>query len=233
MDDAGSALWAETLHRARDDEAARVIVLRGNGPSFCSGRDTAALGKRVTGLSDFQHLSRSLRRKLDTLDIQKPVIAAVQGHAVGGGFEIALQADIRVVAEDAKLSLPEINWGIMTDSGGSVITTALAGPARAKYLIMTGDTLNGVEAKEWGLADFVTSKENLLAKTMEIARKIADQPPMHVAMAKQLVDGIYGDLIRRGLRNEMVSLTALYASEDYKEARAAQREGRKPQFKGR
>jgi enoyl-CoA hydratase/carnithine racemase len=83
------------------------------------------------------------------------------------------------------------------------------------------------------LVDFVCPPEELQAKTMEIARKIADQPPMHVAMAKQLVDGIYGDLIRRGLRNEMVALTALYASEDYKEARAAQREGRKPEFKGR
>jgi enoyl-CoA hydratase/carnithine racemase len=233
LDDEASALFAETLLKARDDEAARVIILRGNGPSFCSGRDTAALGQRFTGLSDFQHLSRSLRRKLDMLDIQKPLIAELKGHAIGGGFETALKCDIRVAASDAKLSLPEIKWGIMTDSGGSVISTALAGPGRAKFLLMTGDVISGAQAHEWGLVDFVCPPEELQAKTMEIARKIADQPPMHVAMAKQLVDGIYGDLIRRGLRNEMVSLTALYASEDYKEARAAQREGRKPQFKGR
>ena len=233
LDDAATALFAETLRRARDDAEVRVIVLRGNGRSFCTGRDTAALGQRATGLSDFEHLSLSLRRKLEMLDIQKPLIAELKGHAIGGGFEIALKCDIRVAADDAKLSLPEINWGIMTDSGGSVITTALAGPSRAKYLLMTGDVLSGTEAKEWGLVDFVTTKENLQAKTFEIARKIAAQPAMHVAMAKQLVDGVYGDLVRSGLRNEMVALTALYKSEDYQEARAARRESRTPVYKGR
>lgn len=233
LDDEATALFAETLMKARDDEAARVIILRGNGASFCSGRDTAALGQRFTGLSDFQHLSRSLRRKLDMLDIQKPIIAELKGHAIGGGFEMALKCDIRVAAADAKLSLPEINWGIMTDSGGSVISTALAGPGRAKYLLMTGDVLSGTQAHEWGMVDFVCPVEEVQAKTFEIARKIAAQPPMHVALAKQLVDDVYGEIIRRGLRNEMVSLTALYASEDYKEARTARNEKRKPVFKGR
>jgi enoyl-CoA hydratase/carnithine racemase len=233
LDDEATALFAERLTEAARDLDVRVILLRGEGKSFCTGRDTAVLGKRITGLSDFQHLSNSLRRKLDFLDIQKPVIAALKGHAIGGGFETALKADIRVASEDARMSLPEINWGIMTDSGGSVITTALAGPSRAKWLVMSGEVITAREALDWGLVDFVTTAEELDNKARQMALKLAAQPPMHLAMAKQLVDGVFGDLIRRGLRNEMVTLTALYKSEDYQEARAARREKREPKYNGR
>ena len=232
LDTAASELFESLMDKAREDPEVRVILLRGEGPSFCSGRDLAALGKRPPGVSDFAHLSKSLRRKFATMDIQKPIIAAVHGHAIGGGFETALACDIRVVAEDAKLSLPEIKWGIMTDSGGSVVTTALAGPGRAKYLLMTGDVISGREAHEWGLADFVTTADKVHEKALEIALKIAAQPPMHVAVAKQLVNSIYGEMVRYGLRQEMTALTMLYRTEDYQEARAAAREKRKPTYKG-
>ncbi|HVW43695.1 MAG TPA: enoyl-CoA hydratase/isomerase family protein [Amycolatopsis sp.] len=233
MTDESSALFHEHLMRARDDRDVRVILVRGEGPSFCSGRDTASLGVRATGLSDFEHLSRSLQRKLSLRDIQKPVIAAVHGHAVGGGFEIALSCDIRVVATDARLSLPEINWGIMTDSGGSVVTTALAGPGRAKYLLMTGEAISGRQAHEWGLADFVTSPEELDEVARGLAHTIAARPPINVAFAKQLVDAVHGEVVRQGLRNELVALTAIYQTDDYREARAARREGRVPRFHSR
>jgi len=233
LDNAATALFAELLANARDDRDVRVIILRGEGPSFCSGRDTASLGQRAEGVSHFDHLSDSLRRKLTFLDIQKPIIAAIQGYAIGGGFETALKCDIRVAAENAKLSLPEIEWGIMTDSGGSVITAELAGPSRAKYLLMTGETIGARQALDWGLVDFVTIPAELDALALSIARKIAAQPPINVALAKQLVDGLNGDAIRRGIRNEMVALTALYGTEDYREARAARRENRRPEYKGR
>jgi enoyl-CoA hydratase/carnithine racemase len=233
MDDETAALLHECIVRARDDGTARVVLLRGEGPSFCSGRDTASLGVRKTGLSDFEHLSRSLQRKLAVLDLQKPVVAAVRGHAVGGGFELALKCDIRVVAEDARLSLPEIDWGILTDGGGSVVTTALAGPGRAKYLLMSGDPIDGRTAYEWGLADLVTCADEVDEVARGLARKLAAKPPVNLALAKQLVDGVYGEIVRSGLRNEMVALTAVYKTEDYQEARAARREGRPPRFRGR
>jgi enoyl-CoA hydratase/carnithine racemase len=233
MTDDTAARFEEVLAIARADDAARVILLRGEGPSFCSGRDTAALGVRVTGLSDFEHLSRSLMRKLDFLSIQKPVIAAVHGHAIGGGFELALSCDIRVVATDARLSLPEINWGIMTDRGGSVITAALAGPGRAMYLLMTGDVISGQLAHEWNLADFVAPPDEVQATALALAKRIAAQPPMNVMLAKQLVTSSYHQMVSVGLRNEMVALTALYKTDDYQEARAARLDGRPPVFKGR
>ncbi|MBV9997217.1 MAG: enoyl-CoA hydratase/isomerase family protein [Caulobacteraceae bacterium] len=233
LDDASAILLGELMDRARDDTEARVTLLRGNGPSFCAGRDTAVLGKRVTGLSDFEHLSRSLRKKIGMLDSQKPIIAALHGHVIGGGFQNALKADIRIAADDAKMRLPEIDWGIMSDGGATSLIAALAGPSRAKLLIMTGRSFSAREALEWGLVDIVVPRDRLDEEAMALARDIAAKPPMNVMLAKQLVDALYGPAIRENLRNEMVALTAIYKSEDYQEARAARAEKREASFKGR
>lgn len=232
MTDASSALMEEVLQTARHDADARVLLIRGAGPSFCSGRDTAELGQRSTGLSHFEHLNRSLLRKLDFNTIPKPVIAEVHGNAVGGGWEMALACDIRIVAEDAVLSLPEINWGIMTDRGGSVVSTVLAGPGRAMYMIMTGDQVSGQQAHDWGLADFVAPAAEVPTLAGRIARDIAAKPPMNITLAKQLVNEVHSEVIRRGLRSEAVALTAIYHSDDYQEARAARSEQRAPRFRG-
>lgn len=232
MDTPMSEAFGAAISRALDDPAARAIVLRGEGPSFCTGRDTAALGVREPGVSDFAHVSRSQRRKFELMDSPKPVVAAVRGHALGGGCEIALQCDIRVASETARLSLPEIDHGIITDGGGSVITAALAGPSRAKYLLMTGEAIDAAQALQWGLVDFVVPDAELDARALDIAARIAARPPIHIAIAKQLIDGIHGDNIRRGLREELVAITALYKTEDRQEAKAARAEKRPPVFKG-
>lgn len=232
MDDAMSAVFGEALTAAQANPEVRSILLRGAGKSFCAGRDTAALGVRPPGVSDFAHVSRSQQRKFQLLDSQKPLVAAVRGHAIGGGCELALQCDIRVASETAQFSLPEIDHGIITDGGGSVITAALAGPSRAKYMLMTGDRIDAAQALQWGLVDFLVADEALDGRALEVARKIAARPPIHVAIAKQLVDGLHGDQIRRGIREELVAITALYKTEDRQEAKAARAEKRPPKFKG-
>ncbi len=221
------------MHAAIFEDDSRAILLKGEGPSFCSGRDTKVLGDRPTGLSDFAHVSRSQRYKFEKLESQKPIVAAVQGYAIGGGMEMALQSDIRVLADDAQLSLPEIQHGIMSDGGGGPITAVLAGPSRAKYLLMTGDRISARQAYEWGLADFVVPRGELPAFAFEIARKIAAQPPVHIAMAKQIIDGVFDGPIRQGIREELLAITAVYRTQDADEARAARRERRTPVFKGR
>ncbi len=225
--------FAAALDEASSRADVRCILLRGEGKSFCSGRDVGALGKRAADDSHLGHLGRSLKRKLAMLDIGKPVVAAMKGHAIGGGFEIALKADIRVAADDARMSLPEIDWGIMTDSGGSVISAVLAGPSRAKYLVMSGETIDARQAYEWGLVDFIVPPSDLDARAATIARKLASKPPLHLSVAKQLVDGLHGEAIRRGLRDEMLAIASLYGTADYAEARAAKRERRNPRFEGR
>lgn len=228
MGAANVAAWDDAM----SDPNVRAIVIRGEGPSFCSGKDTSELGVRAPGVSDFAHVSRSQTRKFATLDSQKPIIAAVRGYAIGGGCEMALHADIRVAGESAKFSLPEINHGIMTDGGGTSITAAIAGPARAKYMVMTGDMVGGERAMQWGLVDFLVPDDEVDALALEIAKKIAAQPPMHIAVAKQLCDSVHGDQIRHGMREELLAISMLYKTEDRTELRAARKEGRQPNFKG-
>jgi len=231
-DEAAAAMW-EAIERGLGDPGGRVLLLRGEGKSFCSGRDTSVLGHRATGLSDFEHLTRSQQRKIRLLDSQKPVVAAVRGHAVGGGFELALQADIRVAATDARMSLPEINYGILTDGAGAAIVATLAGASRAKYLLMSGKPIGAQLALDWGLVDFLVAPEELDDFALGLAKDLAAKPPVHLAAAKYLVDGVSGDRVRRGLRDELMVQTALFKTEDYQEARAARRENRQPKYVGR
>jgi enoyl-CoA hydratase len=228
-----SQLLYQLIRQAIHEDDSRAILLRGEGRSFCSGRDTEVLGTRPTGLSDFAHVSRSQHNKVQLLDSQKPVVAAVQGYAIGGGLEMALRADIRVFADDAQISLPEIEHGVMTDGGGSVLAATLAGPSRAKYLIMTGERIAARQALEWGLTDFVVPREDLDVFALSVAKKIAAQPPVHLAMAKQIVDSMFGEGIRRGIREELLAITAVYRTRDAEEARSARREKRQPVFTGK
>ena len=232
MDDAMSAAFGEAVTALQADAAVRAILLRGEGKSFCTGRDTAALGVRPEGISDFAHVSKSQKRKLQIMDSQKPFIAAVRGYAIGGGCELALQCDMRIASHTAHFALPEIDYGIITDGGGSVITAALIGASRAKYMLMTGERIDAQLALQWGLVDFVVPDDELDAKAFDVACKVAARPPIHVAIAKQLIDGVHGDQIRRGLREELVAITALYKTADRQEARAARAEKRAPRYKG-
>ncbi len=224
--------YQEAWGQATTDLSVRAIVIRGEGRSFCSGKDTGELGSRAPGVSDFAHVSGSLKRKFEMLDSQKPVIAAVRGHAIGGGCETALHADIRVAGESAKFGLPEINYGIMTDGGGTCITAAIAGPSRAKYMVMTGELVDAERAMQWGLIDFLVPDDEVDALALQIAKRIAAQPPVHVAAAKQLCDGVHGQQIRQGMKNELLAISLLYKTEDREEARAARREGRTPTYSG-
>lgn len=232
MDDAMAQAFGDAVDAALADDDVRSILLRGAGRSFCAGRDTKALGVRPAGVSDFAHVSRSQARKLRLMDSAKPTVAAIRGHAIGGGFELALLCDIRVASVTARMSLPEIDHGIITDGGGSVITASLIGASRAKYMLMTGEAIDAARACKWGLVDFVVEDDALDTHALDIARRIAQRPPIHLAMAKQLVDGLLGDQIRRGIREELVAITALYKTDDRQESKAARAERRTPKFKG-
>jgi enoyl-CoA hydratase/carnithine racemase len=232
MDNAMSAAFAKAVADSLADESARVILLRAEGKSFCAGRDLASLGQRLAGVSDFAHVTRSQKRKFELLESQKPVIAAMKGHAVGGGFEIALHADLRVAGDSARMSLPEIDYGIITDGGGSTITASLAGASRAKYLLMTGDAIDARQALVWGLVDFVVPDAELDASALGLAKRIAAKPPVHLAVAKQLVDGVDGERVKRGIREELLAISFLYRTADRQEAFDAFLKKRKPKYTG-
>lgn len=232
MDDGMSDAFVSTLLGALEDDS-RVILIRGEGPSFCSGRDTSVLGHRARDESDFHFVRRHQGSRLRMMDSTKPIVAALKGGAIGGGCELALACDIRVADTSLKLSLPEINYGVLPDTGGTQMMTALIGPSRTKYMVMSGRKIDAATALAWGAVDFVVAPGELDATALEIAREIAAKPPINLAMAKQMIDMIHGPAIRAGTRAELLAQTALFKTEDYQEARAALREKRAANYKGK
>ena len=147
--------------------------------------------------------------------VEVPVIAAVRGAALGGGLQIALGADMRVAGPDAKLSLMELNWGIIPDMCGTQLLPRLVGPAQAKKLIVTADTVGAEEALRIGLVDEVA--EDPLARALELAGQIAGQSRSALVWAKRLVDLSYESDLSTGLDAEQEALAALLGTDEQKQ----------------
>ena len=233
MDDEASARFAEILDEALGTDAVRVVLLQGAGNSFCSGRDTTMLGHRAREESDYHFVLRHQQGRLKILDSIKPFVAAVKGAAIGGGCEMALCCDVRVSSTHLRMALPEINYGLLPDTGGTQYMANLIGTSRAKYMVMTGEAIDARTALEWGAVDFVVEPEELDARALEIARNMASKPPLCLAMAKSMVDQGVAGAIRSGISQELMAQSYLFRTEDYQEARAALREKRKPVYRGK
>ena len=233
MNDEMSDGLHELAERAFDDPEARVILFRAEGRAFCAGRDTTQLGTRVRDEGDYYFVRRHQQRNLRALDLDKPIVAAINGHAIGGGFELALSADIRIAADDAKMAIPEIKYGLLPDTGASQFLTALIGPSRTKLMMLTGRTIDAATAERWGMVDLVVPRERLDEEAFALAADMAARPPIALSMGKQLANHLHAGRIREGIGIELVTQTVLFTSEDYREARAALREKRPPVYRGR
>lgn len=228
IDDATHEAFLRIWAAAAADPAARVILLRGEGSSFCSGRDMAQLGARADGESNLVFVRKHQAARIDELSCPKPVIAALRGYVLGGGLEIALAADIRIAASDAQLAFPEIRYGLMSDTGGSALATMLASPSRAKLMLMTGTRIDANQALAWGLIDEVVAPADLDHAALELAASIADKPADALAMIKGVVDGMWQGPLRGALQAELLAQVALFGGDDYaarKKARSAPKEG--------
>ena len=140
---------------------------------------------------------------------------------------------MRVSDTTLKMALSEINYGVLPDTGGTQMMTALIGPSRTKYLVMTGQRIDAATALEWGAVDFLVAPEELDARALDIAQEIAAKPPLNLAMAKEMINLMHGATIRTGTRAELYAQSYLFKTEDYQEARAAIREKRVPEYKGK
>lgn len=216
-----TSAWRQVLA----DPAARVILLRGEGRSFCSGRDTGQLGQRAAGEGDLEFIRKHIGTRVLQLDSHKPVIAALRGHVLGGGLELALAADIRIAAADLRMAFPEIRYGLMTDTGGSPLATMLAGPSRAKWMLMTGRPVDAERALAWGLVDEVVRPDEVDVVAAELARDIAAGPPDALAMIKQTVDGLWHGQLHAALRSELLAQVALFGGADYQARKRARLNG--------
>ncbi|GAA0616933.1 enoyl-CoA hydratase/isomerase family protein [Sporichthya brevicatena] len=221
IDDALHEQLVEAWDAALADPDVRVILLRGEGRSFCSGRDTAQLGERPAGESDLAFIRRHQEFRERQLSSPKPVVAALRGATFGGGLEMALAADLRVAATDVQLAFPEIRFGLMVDTGGTPLTTMLAGPSRAKWMLMTGRAVGAEQALAWGLVDEVVEPERLDEVAATLAAELADKPADALALIKSTVDGIWDGAVRAAMRAELAGQVALFAGEDYRARKQA------------
>lgn len=220
MDDSAIGEMYEAFVWAKQNKDVRVVVLRGEGKSFHTGRDVRAMGVRPEGMTHFEFMKFGQRNIVALLEMGKPTIAAMKGGTFGGGAELALCCDMRLTSTELKFSLPEVKFGLAVDQGGSALLSSLIGPSKTKWLLMTGDTIGAQTALDWGLAEFMVAPDELDAKAMEIATKIAQNPSRAVLAAKDLVDELWADGVRAAIRRELVAQLALFGSEEFAELRA-------------
>jgi enoyl-CoA hydratase/carnithine racemase len=232
LDDAMTSELRQAVEWAAGHRDVRCVLLRGEGPSFSSGRDEATLDERTDGASNFEWVREAQDLHLRLIDLPKPVVAAVKGYVLGSAFELALAADFRVASSDVQFGLPEVRYALLPDRGATTILTSLIGPSRTKYLVMTGRRLGSDQARAWGVADWVVRPADLEQSALDLARELAVGPPLALSFAKQLIDAAWGTVVRTGIRQELAAQVALLGSDDHQEARAALVEQRPPKFSG-
>lgn len=216
LNDEMRTLLADAFDEAGRRDDVRAVLLRGNGRSFCSGRDTTRFVAPGEGSSHAEMIVAAQRVRLKQLGCGKPIVGALHGHVIGAGAELALGCDMRVAASDLKFSLPETRHGLVADTGSSTLLTALVGPARAKWILLSGLPISGDQSLQWGLADWVVPPERLEAFARDLATTLASQPPMAVARQKSLIDVQFDREVRAGLAREMDAQLELFAGPERK-----------------
>lgn len=220
----------------RDDPELRVGIITGGGERFFSaGWDlkAAASGEAVTA----DHGPGGFGGITELFDLNKPVIAAVNGLAVGGGCEVALACDLIVAAEHAEFFLPEVTLGIIPDSGGVLRLPKLLPRQLANELLMTGDRLSAAEARRWGLVNRVVPGSRLMEEARALAERLAGNAPLALQAVKEIVRHTAGLAIAEGYRSMRAgaypAYDAMLASDDAHEGLAAYDEKRAPNWQAR
>ena len=221
---------AAAADRIAAAQGIRVVVVSGNGRSFCSGIDTGSFGDALGAPAETVARFQSGFRKIAALPM--PTIAAVHGHALGAGLQLALACDLRVVARDASLGLLEAKYGLVPDLCGTQRLPALVGSGRAKKMIWLAERIDGPEAERIGLAEVVVEPTDVEATVNDLAARIAAAPPLTVAHAKRLVELSGTVSLDEGMNAEARSQLQMFASTDFGEAIAAFLEKRSPTFTG-
>jgi enoyl-CoA hydratase len=216
-----------------NDPETRVVIITGSGDkAFAAGTDISSMVSLSS--REAAQFVRELRKTCGLIcSLRKPVIAAINGYALGGGLELALCADLRIASDQARFGQPEINLGIIPGSGGTQRLARLIGVARAKQMIYYGEMIDAVAALDWGLINAVVPANILREEAMTWAKRLLAKSDVSLGLAKTSIDsGIETD-INTGLEIEHECFAQCFAAEDQREGMQAFLEKRKPQFKNR
>ncbi|NGM21626.1 enoyl-CoA hydratase [Roseomonas stagni] len=213
------------------DPAVGAIVITGSQKAFAAGADIKEMKDRAYPGVYFDDF---IGKRWETvLTIQKPVIAAVAGFALGGGCELAMMCDLILAADNAKFGQPEINLGIIPGAGGTQRLVRSIGKSKAMEMILTGRMMDAQEAERANLVCRIVPVADLVAEAVKMGEKIASLSAPSVAMAKEAVNVAYETTLREGVRFERRLFLSLFSTEDQKEGMAAFAEKRKPSFTNR
>ena len=223
----------DAFSELENDPSVKAIVLTGAGEkAFAAGLDVKEVaGKTIPDYFAFGRISRKCLDKVAA--IEKPTIAALLGFAFGGGCELALACDLRIAANDASIGCPEINLGIIPGSGGTQRLPRLIGMAKAKELLMMGETVSGEEAARIGLVNKSVPKEALLDEAKAWAKKLASKPKVAMCVLKDAMNNGMNMDLQSAITYENDCFIISYVSEDGREGFKAFQEKRKPEYKDR
>ncbi|MBN1103651.1 MAG: enoyl-CoA hydratase/isomerase family protein [Deltaproteobacteria bacterium] len=228
-------LWRKALEDAKADDEVRVIVLTGKGDTFCSGGDIRDMAEgRLRSWDMKRFLWEGVHRIILAMeDLDKPLIAAINGAAMGAGLDMAIMCDLRVCSEKARLAESYILMGAVPGDGGAYFLPRLVGIAKALELLLTGDVISPAEALRVGLVNRVVPRDRLMEETMALANKIAERPPLAVRMMKRAVYQALKSSLRSHLDYISSQLALLTETSDHQEAARAFLEKRRPTFTGK
>jgi len=221
---------ADILQEADEDPGTRVCVLTGGDKFFAAGADI----KEMAGMGAVDIMDDPRQAQRARIDrFSKPLIAAVNGYALGGGCELAMQADIVLAGDDARFGQPEINLGILPGAGGTQRLIRAVGQSLAMKMVLSGEMIDAWRARDAGLVAEVSPPELTVEKALQLAHVIAEKPPVAVRLAKDAMRQAFELTLRSGLDYERKAFTILAATDDRNEGLAAFMEKRKPHFTGR
>ncbi|MUL49481.1 enoyl-CoA hydratase [Mycobacterium sp. CBMA293] len=230
--------WARLLRAAKHDDTVRVIVLTGAGDkAFCSGVDLSSISNANPDLTPLQRKSQlhdQIHQVAHALaDLDKPVIASINGVAVGAGLDMALMCDLRIMSTSARVSEGYVKVGLTPGDGGAYYLPRIVGTSKALELLLTGDFIDAAEAHRIGLVNRLAAPEDLADETMRLARTIADHPPVTVRMIKRATYQSAETDLRTALDLISSHFAVVAATEDATEALAAMKDKRTPHYSGR
>jgi enoyl-CoA hydratase len=225
--------FGELVANVRTDRSVRVLVFTGNGRAFCAGADISHLAG-IGSSGEFMAFIETIQLAFSAIDdLDRPTIAAVNGLAFGGGCELAIACDLRIMAEEALIGVPEIKIGVLPGAGGTQRLSHMLPPAIAKQMIYFGEPVTAQKAMQFGLVNEVVPSAQVLETALEWARRLLKMPPLAVRCAKMLVHaGVNADL-KTGIEAERQAMGFLFGTEDRVEGMGAFLQKRAASFNGR